>query len=140
MLFIVIVIVLLFISVLICHLPSLPLQEQRVRLRSNHRTPPQLFPQLPCQRPASVMSVSGAGAPHPHANQAVVQQEVRPEQRLAAQRESLVGCDETAQTGRQGGASGPQRAGLDDMESGHTRPCFCRRRSDQSSILANEVS
>lgn len=77
-------------------LPSLPLQKQGVRLRGDHRTPPELFTQLPRQRPTGVVTVSGSRSSHPHADEAVVKQEVVPEQRLAAQCESLVCGDQAA--------------------------------------------
>lgn len=38
-----------------------------------------------------------------------------PEERLAAEREALVGGDEASQASRQGGAGGPQGSRLDHM-------------------------
>lgn len=117
--------------------PPLPLQEQGVRFCGDHRAPPQLLPQLPRQRPAGVVS----GPSHRHANEAVVEQEVGPQQGLPAQREALVGGDQAAKTGRQGGAGGPQGSGLDHVERRHPGPRrrSCRCRGNQRSVLSAQV-
>lgn len=75
-------------------LPPLPLQKQGVGFGGNHWAPTQLFTQLPCQWPTGVVAMGSTGSAHPHADQAVMEQEVMPEQRLTAQCEALVGCDE----------------------------------------------
>lgn len=75
-------------------LPSLPLQEQRVRLCGDHRTPPQLFTELPRQLPTTLMTVRGSGSSDPQANKAIMKQEVVSEQWLTAQCKALVGSDQ----------------------------------------------
>lgn len=61
------------------------------------------------------MPVGGPGSSDPDANKVVVKQKLVPEEGLAAERESLVGGDQTPQASRQRGASGPQGSSLDDM-------------------------